>query len=364
MSVIDVITCENKDGVLCENFPSDAIRLGSQLIVYPSQTAFFVKGGNICDEFSSGTYTIKSENIPILDKVINLPMGGKSPFKADVWFVNLVSKLNLQWGTPNPIQIEDPKYNIIVPVRSYGQYGIKVTNPRKFLENLIGNMSSFTSEQIDQYFKGKLISFLNSILAKQIIEEKCSILDINTLLIELSEKCEQQLNVQFEKYGLNIVEFSIMSINVPENDDSVIRLKKAKDITARLNITGRDVYQMERSFDVLEKAAANDSGITGLVAGLGAGMVAGGMVGNMAGQFLNTNPIAPPPLPQGKTYYIAINGSQIPNQNIQQIASYIQQGLADANTLVWAQGMSNWTRIADVAELSSLVSNRTPPPLP
>ena len=364
MSVIDVITCETKDGVLCEKFSSDAIRLGSQLIVYPSQIAFFVKGGSICDEFSSGTYTIKSENIPLLEKVINIPTGGKSPFKADVWFVNLVSKLNLQWGTPHPIQIEDPKYNIIVPVRSYGQYGIKIINPRKFLESLIGNMSSFTSEQIDQYFKGKLISFLNSILAKQIIKEKCSILDINTLLIELSEKCEQQLNAQFEKYGLNIVEFSIMSINVPENDDSVIRLKKAKDITARLNITGRDVYQMERSFDVLEKVAANDSGITGLGAGLGAGMVAGGMVGNMAGQFLNTNPIAPPPLPQGKTYYIAINGSQIPNQNIQQIASYIQQGVADANTLVWTQDMSNWTRIADVAELSSLVSNQTPPPLP
>ncbi len=365
MAIVDVVTCDTRDGILCEKFPSDSIRLGSQLVVYPSQTAFFVKGGCICDEFMSGTYTIKSENIPILDKIINLPMGGYSPFKADVWFVSLVSKLNLAWGTPHPIQIEDPKYKIIVPMRSYGQYGIKVVEPCKFLETLIGNMASFTSEQIDQYFKGKLISYLNNILAKQIIEEKCSILDINTLLIELSEKCEQQLNKHFQKYGLNVVEFSIMSINVPEDDESVVRLKEAKDTTARLSITGRDVYQMERSFDVLEKAASNDSGIVGLGAGLGAGMTAGSMIGNMAGQFLNTNPTTPPPLPQGKSYYIAINGNQIPNQTPLQIAEYIQQGVADANTLVWAPGMSNWARIADMLELSALVNNsQTPPPLP
>ena len=46
MAIIDVVKCEMKDGLLCEKFPSDAIHLGSQLIVYPSQTAFFIKDGS------------------------------------------------------------------------------------------------------------------------------------------------------------------------------------------------------------------------------------------------------------------------------------------------------------------------------
>lgn len=88
MALIDVVKCDVNDKEFVYKFPSDNLKIGTQLVVYPGQTAFFVKGGKMCDEFTSGTYTIKTENIPILNKIINLPFGGDSPFKADVWFVN------------------------------------------------------------------------------------------------------------------------------------------------------------------------------------------------------------------------------------------------------------------------------------
>jgi len=84
MALINVIKCDIVDGEFCYKFPSDDLKLGSQLIVYPSQTAFFVKGGEILDAFTSGTYTLSSENIPMLNKVINIPFGGDTPFKAEV----------------------------------------------------------------------------------------------------------------------------------------------------------------------------------------------------------------------------------------------------------------------------------------
>lgn len=216
------------DGVFCQKFPSDDLKIGSQLVVYPSQTAIFVKGGTICDMFTAGTYTIKTENIPLLNKLINIPFGGNSPFKADVWFVNQIAKLNMPWGTPQPIQVQDPKYKIIVPVRAHGQYGLKVSKPKAFLESLVGNMSSFSTEKIDQYYKGRIITSLNSIIAQQIVSKEVSVLDINTQLLNLSNECNTLLNQQFEKYGVEIVEFSIMSITVPQDDESVIRLKEAK----------------------------------------------------------------------------------------------------------------------------------------
>lgn len=363
MAVVDVVSCETKDGILCERYPKDDIRLGSQLVVYPSQVAVFVKGGAICDQFQSGTHTIKSENIPILNNVINIPFGKTSPFKADVWFVSLVSKLNLPWGTPQPILIEDPEYKIIVPVRSYGQYGIKVTDPKKFLETLIGSMSSFSSEQIDQFFKGKLLSHLNNLLAKHIIEEQCPILNIATHLISLSKKCEEQLNECFAKYGISIVEFSIISINVPENDPSVIRLKSAKDTNARLYVNGLDVYQMERSYDIMEKAAGNGSGVAGAGAGLGVGMAMGGIVSNMSGGLINTNIETPPPLPKEKTYHVVIDDKQVSGKTAKQILKYLQDGKANADTLVWTKGMSDWESISNVEELKSLLED-VPPALP
>ena len=113
MNIADVVKWEVNTKELVHKFESDSLRIGSQLVVYPSQTALFVKGGIIADEFQSGTYTIKSENIPILGKLINIPFNSESPFKAEVWFVNQVSILDCKWGTANNIQIEDPKYKII-----------------------------------------------------------------------------------------------------------------------------------------------------------------------------------------------------------------------------------------------------------
>ena len=157
MAIIDVVKCDMQEGEICWKFPSDNLRIGTQLVVYPAQTAFFVKGGAVCDEFTAGTYTIKSENIPLLHRIINIPFGGDTPFKAEVWFVNQIAKLDLPWGTPHPIQVEDPKYKIIVPVRAHGQYGITVTNPRAFLESMIGNLITFNSDKVESYFKGRLI---------------------------------------------------------------------------------------------------------------------------------------------------------------------------------------------------------------
>ena len=97
MALIDVVKCEVNDKEFVYKFPSDDLRIGTQLVVYPAQTAFFVKGGKVLDEFQSGTHTLKSENIPLLNKLINIPFGSKSPFKAEVWFINQISKLDIKW---------------------------------------------------------------------------------------------------------------------------------------------------------------------------------------------------------------------------------------------------------------------------
>ena len=83
MALVNVVRYENHPDEVVGKYTEDDIRLDSQLIVYPAQTAFFARGGKILDEFTSGTYTINSENIPLLNKIINLPFGKESPFGAE-----------------------------------------------------------------------------------------------------------------------------------------------------------------------------------------------------------------------------------------------------------------------------------------
>lgn len=116
------------------------------------------------------------------------------------------------------------------------------------------------------------------------------------------------LNRFFAEYGVELLNFNVISINVPEDDESIQELKKAKSIMARLNITGKDTYRMTRTFDVLETAAANESNGGNLLnagIGLGAGVTVGQQLLTNASTALDE---VPPAIHQ-QIYYLAIGGA-------------------------------------------------------
>ena len=371
MAIIDVVKYQSDDNQFAWKFPSQDLRLGTQLVVNTSQKAFFVKGGKIYDEFDSGTTTLKSGNIPLLNKLINLPFGGDSPFQSEVWYVNLISKLDNKWGTTTPIQLEDPKYNVIVPVRAFGQFGMSIEDPRRFLEALVGNMTDFSTNKVVEYFKGKVISSLTSAIGKKIVLEGISILQMHVLLDDLSEYCKEKIKEEFSRYGIRIENFYIMSINVPEDDPSVIKLKEAKDLAARVNIAGKDIYHADRSYDVLDKAAQNEGSLGGTMGagmGLGMGFGMGNAMNNMASQ-MNTGQQSggmstPPPPPPSVQYFVLINNQQNGPHTIDSIKLLISQNQISRDTLVWKDGMTQWGKIMDQDDLKGLFGSVPPPPPP
>ena len=364
MAIIDVVKYQAQEDEFVWKFPSEDLRIGTQVIVNPSQHAVFVKGGEILDEFRSGTHTIKTDNIPLLNKIINLPFGGDSPFQAQVWYVNLISKLDNKWGTTSPILLEDPKYGIIIPVRAFGQYGFKVANPRLFIESLVGNLPSYNAAKIQEYFKGKIISSLTSLISKKLISDNISILEINIYLEELSTYCQEKITEEFQRFGLEIVNFYFLSINVPLDDPSVVKLKETKDLVAKVKIAGKELYQMDRSFDVLDNAAKNQGGAGNLMgAGLGLGLGAG--IGNQLGNVtshLNTQntPQSPPPMPT--SYFVLINNQQNGPLGLEEVKQLISNLRINRQTMAWKDGLVDWTLITNLPELSILFSQTPPPP--
>lgn len=362
MALVNVVKHESNAQELVGKYTEDDIRIGSQLIVYPSQTAFFVKGGKILDTFTSGTYTLNSENIPLLNKVINLPFGKESPFGAEVWFVNQIAILDRKWGTAAPIQIEDPKYGVIVPVLARGQYGFRISDPRLFLESFVGNMPSFAPEILCNYFLGVIQSKLSTIIAEALLANNASVVNINSRTEAISEFAQQKLQQVFANYGVELLLFTVVAISVQESDPSFQRLKKAIDTSAEMRIIGQGNYQMKRSFDVLEKAAENTGGGTmNAAVGLGAGLNIGNQMGNLVTQSMNTHPI--PPVPPQPQYYVVINGVQQGPYDLNAMQNLFQQGSINSNTLVWAAGMAQWTPLNTVPALANLQAN-TPPPIP
>ena len=369
MALIEVIKYEGNNSEFVWKFPSVDLKLGAQLIVNHSQSAFFVKNGIICDEFQEGRYTLKSANIPLLNKIINLPFGDKSPFAAEVWYVNMVTKLDNKWGTIKAINLEDPLYGIVVPVRAFGQYGFKIIEPKNFLHTIVGTLKTFSAQQITEYFNGKVLSSISTILGKAIVQNKISLLQIAAFQDDLSEICRKTINEEFIKYGIELVNFYIISINIPEDDTSLIKLKEAKELSMKIKTVGKDIYQMDRSFDVMEKAAGNEGSAGSMInagLGLGAGLSLGNAMGNQfshAGINLNTNPSSPPPIPNQKKYFFVVNGVHSQPYLISDLPKLISEGMVKQNTLAWTEGLTDWVQAIEIEEIKALF-NQTPPPIP
>ena len=362
MAIIDIVRYEQQEGVIVHKFPSCDLRWGTQLVVFPGQVAYFAKGGKVCDKFTEGTYTLKTGNIPLLNKIVNLPFGGDSPFQADVWYVSTVSRLNLKWGTETPIQLEDPKYRIIVPVRAYGQYGFRISEADKFMKSFIGNMPTFDEWTLQSYFRGLLLSKLTNIIADKIIKDGISVLDIPSQLQNISVYSQKELAPFFAEYGLEILLFNIISINIPEDDISLNEIKKAKNLSARLQIVGRDNYSLERTFDVMDKAAENESGTGAAFINAGLGLGTSINMGKQLGQqFFPNSEI--PPIPQETQYYLVVNKQQQGPYTRLQISDFIAQNPSATNVLAWKNGMSSWQPLHTFVEFQTY-NTICPPPIP
>ncbi|MEL7569671.1 MAG: SPFH domain-containing protein [Eubacteriaceae bacterium] len=286
MAVIEVVKYNGSPDVFVWKYPSEELGTWTQLIVNESQEAILFKGGQALDLFAAGRHTLETSNIPLLNKIINLPFGGRSPFAAEVWFINKVYSLDIKWGTASPIQLQDPKYKVFIPVRSFGQFGIQILDSRKFLIKLVGTLSSFDKENIVQYFRGLYLTKVKDAISSYLIKKQISILEINAYLEELSEFLNKKMNPVFEDYGIKLVNFFVNDINVPEDDAAVKKLKEALAKKAEMDIVGYS-YTQQRSFDTLEGAAKNPSsgqaGLMGAGLGLGMGVGIGGAFGNQMG---------------------------------------------------------------------------------
>lgn len=284
MATIDRIKYDGtSDGSpwLLYKYPSEEFVVGSQLIVNQGQEALFFKGGEALDHFGAGTHTLQTGNLPILKKLVNIPFGGRTPFSAEIYYVNKTSRLDLRWGTTEPFQLEDPKYGLLLSIRSHGTYGIRINDTRQLVTEIYGaipNGNTGDFAPIHAYFSGMLTSRIKAMLSGFMMGKQISFLEITPYLKELSEACKTEVCEEFERFGIEIVNFYIETISPPK--DEYAKLREYKE---ELSL-GDDFYRQRRSFDILDSLAKNNSAGSMANAGVGVGMGLG-LMQNAGGLF-------------------------------------------------------------------------------
>ena len=280
---------DNNESWILYKSKLDNIAWGSQLIVGMGQEALFIKGGKVQDIFTSGTYTLKSGNLPLLRGLMDLPFGGNTPFSAEVVFVNKSSNLDLKWGTSSPINVEDPKYHILLGLRAFGQFGVRLKDSHRFLSQLIGTVqldSGFNHNLILQQFNAIINTKFKTLLMKFLNENQVSFLQVAAYYEDISRLAFNALESDFDNSGLELINFLVESVSPPKDQYEHLR----SQIEQRA--LGDEFYNRKRSFDVLENLAS--SPMTGMVAGIYAAPPLGTALGQLS-QNVNTGIVPPNP---------------------------------------------------------------------
>lgn len=322
MPIAEVIKYEGDNSIFVWKHPKEDFNTGSQLIVHESQEAIFFMNGQPLDLFGSGRYTLETQNIPLLNKIINIPTGGVSPFHCEVYFVNKVDQMAIQWGTDSKLQYIEPTYGFPISLGAGGEMSLKVSDSKELLLRLVGTEKDLNRDKLISFFRAVLMTRVKTYIAQTIKQKKINIFEIDENLLEFSDNLKERLKDDFAEYGLSLEKFFVTRFVKPDGDpqyenfkqlhyrqyaditDAKIRQQvsvidqqtesqkiviESQGIAQKRSIEGYS-YQQERGFDVAEKIAANEGTGNFSSMGIGLGMMAGvgGAVSNRIGETFNT----------------------------------------------------------------------------
>jgi membrane protease subunit (stomatin/prohibitin family) len=274
---IEVIEWLDDSGnTLVYRFPvaGQEIKNDAQLIVRESQAAVFVFEGQVADVFTPGKYSIDGGNTPILSKLGAWKYGFNSPFKSEVYFVNVKQFTDKKWGTANPVMMRDADFGM-VRLRAFGTYSLRVADPATFVKEIAGTNAHFEVEDIEGQLKRAIVSSFSDSLG----ELKIPALDLAAKYEELGSTLRGKINEDFKSFGIEVTKFYVENISLPPEVEAAIDKRSSMGALGDANR-----YMQFQAADALRDAAQNEGGGAGLGAGLGAGFAVGNqMVGAFSG---------------------------------------------------------------------------------
>lgn len=272
---LDVIEHHDPTGQeMVARVPADGsaeTNFGSQLVVQQSQEAVFFRDGQALDVFGPGRHTLKTQNIPLLSKLINAPFGGTSPFRVAVVFVNKKTFIDQKWGTREPVAFRDSELGL-VRLRAFGTYGLRIKDSQLFVNTVVGSQGRYSTAALSDFYRDIIVSRLNDLMG----ETMKSILDLPSVYDELGTAAKARISEDFAKYGLDLTDFYVGAITPPEE------VQKKLDERAAMGALGNlDAYMKFKTAQAIGDAAQNEGGVAGAGIGVGLGAGLGAMLPGM-----------------------------------------------------------------------------------
>ncbi len=332
-NIAEIIKYEGDNSTFIWKHPCEDFNSLTQLVVHESQEAIFFMNGQALDLFGPGRYTLETENIPKIGKVLNRTTGDKTPFHCEVYFINKAEQMAIKWGTDSKVQYVDPTYGFPISIGASGEMSLRAEDSRKLLVKLVGTENYLGQQQLIGFFRAFLMTRVKTYIAQVIKANAINIFEIDENLTAFSENIHKLLIPDFADYGIALERFFVTNIVKPDGDRQYEKFKELHfrqyadiaeatlrqktdliyaqteaqkvviDSQAQATKRAQEgyTYAQERGFDVAAKVAQNEAvgQFTNMGVGLGTmagvGGAVGGVVGNAVGGALQaaTEPTQP-----------------------------------------------------------------------
>ncbi len=320
-SIAEVIKYEGDNSTFVWKHPSEDFNSLTQLIVHESQEAIFFMNGQALDLFGPGRYTLETQNIPKIGKLLNRTTDGETPFHCEVYFINKTEQMSIKWGTDSKVTYVEPTYGFPISIGASGEMSLRAEDSRKLLLKLVGTESFLGQQKLISFFRAFLMTRVKTYMAQYMKNNAVSVFEIDEHLTAFSESLHTQLVPDFADYGVALERFFVTNIVKPDGDRQYekfkelhfrqyadiaeAKLRQQTDIIyaqteaqkvvidSQAQATKRAqegyTYAQERGFDVAEKVAQNEAvgQFTNMGVGLGTMAGVGGAVGGIVGNAVN-----------------------------------------------------------------------------
>lgn len=332
--IAEIIKYEGDNSTFIWKHPSEDFNSLTQLIVHETQEAIFFMNGQALDLFGPGRYTLETQNIPKIGKILNRSTGDKTPFHCEVYFINKTEQMAIKWGTDSKVQYIEPTYGFPLSIGASGEMSLRAEDSRKLLLKLVGTEDFLSQQKLVTFFRSFLMTRVKTYIAQVMKANAINIFEIDENLTVFSDCLKKLLVEDFKDYGVSLERFFVTNIVKPDGerqyekfkelyfrqyaDIAEAKLRQQTDIIYAQTEAQKTViesqalatkraqegytYQQERGFDVAEKVAQNEAvgEFTNMGVGFGTMAGVGGAVGGMVGGMMNDtmNSVLNQPLPQ------------------------------------------------------------------
>jgi membrane protease subunit (stomatin/prohibitin family) len=268
---------DDRKGQIVFKWPDITIRRFTHAIVNADEVAMFVNTGQVVQTMGPGRHEINADELPGLGALIDFATGGNA-YRAELYFVGTREYTGFRFGG-RVDDVQDPRSGLIVTLRVFGDYALRVIDPARLITNLTATVDVTDNERIAGWVSDQLLKVLRTNVTTQVVANGWPILGLSVHSPEIEQAAITSANGQLEAYGIALTRMGNFDINLPPEDAAQLK-QLAKDTSYSHLAGGFQQYAAGEMALGAGQGMAQGGGSTEgafLAAGLGLGGVFGGM---------------------------------------------------------------------------------------